>query len=67
MRKHETEIETAHPTTEQISALRQAVKECYCGYGPACPLWRQMTPVERAACSRDKRAYTQLLWKTGMS
>ncbi len=67
MRTHVTAVETARPTTERGPALRQAVTECYCGFGPACPLWRQMTPEERTACSSDKRAYSQLLWKTGMS
>lgn len=49
-------------TTEE---LREAVRNCYCGLGPACEVWRKMTPVERDACSRDKRANAQLLWKRG--
>lgn len=49
-------------TTEE---LRQAVRECYCGLGPACEIWRKMTPDERASCTRDKRAYAQLLWMQG--
>ncbi len=50
----------------RTAALRQAVKECYCGLGPACPLWRQFTPAQRAACSLDKRAVAQAFWMNGM-
>jgi hypothetical protein len=50
-------------TTEE---LREAVRNCYCGLGPACEIWRKMTPDERDACTRDKRAYAQLLWKHGV-
>ena len=60
-------MDPARPRAEQIAELRQAVKECYCGLGPACPIWSDMTPVERAACSDDKRAYSQLLWKHGVA
>jgi hypothetical protein len=49
-----------------VAALRQAVKECYCGLGPACPLWRQFTPEQRAACSLDKRAVAQAFWMNGL-
>lgn len=59
-------IDPDRSRAEQIAELRQAVKECYCGLGPACPIWRRMTPKERAECSRDKRAYAQLLWKHGV-
>lgn len=51
---------------KRIAELRRAVKECYCGLGPACPLWRQFTPAQRAACSLDKRAVAQALWMNGM-
>lgn len=59
-------VDPALARDEQIAALRQAIKECYCGLGPACEIWNKMTPEERAACSRDKRAYSQLLWKHGV-
>ncbi len=59
-------IDPTRSREDQIAELRQAVKDCYCGLGPACEIWRKMTPDERAACSRDKRAYSQLLWKHGV-
>ena len=59
-------IDPALPRDSQIAALKQAIRDCYCGLGPACEIWRKMTPDERAACSRDKRAYSQLLWKHGV-
>lgn len=59
-------IDPARPRAEQIAELREAVLACYCGLGPACPLWRQMTPDERAECSRDKRLVAQRLWKNGL-
>lgn len=46
--------------------FRELVSECYCGLGPACPLWRKFTPAQRAACSLDKRASAQALWMNGM-
>jgi hypothetical protein len=60
-------IDPARPRAEQIAELRQAIKECYCGLGPACEIWRKMTPDERAACSRDKRATEELFWKHGVT
>ena len=51
---------------EQIAELKRAVAECYCGYGPACHLWRQMTPEQRTECSADKRQYAQRLYRNGM-
>ena len=59
-------IDPARPRAEQIAELRQAVRECYCGLGPACPLWRQMTPEQRTECSADKRLFAQRLWKNGL-
>lgn len=59
-------IDPTRPKAEQIAALRQAVEECYCGLGPACHLWRQMTPEQRVDCSLDKRATAQRYWRTGM-
>lgn len=52
-------------TAEQLTALRQAVKDCYCGLGQACTHWEEMTPEDRVACSRDKRAYVEALWRNG--
>ena len=59
-------IDPNRPKAEQIAELRRAVKACYCGLGPACYLWRQMTPDERLECSLDKRGTAQYLWKNGM-
>ena len=59
-------IDPSRPKAEQIAALRQAVEECYCGWGPACALWRQMSPEQRVECSLDKRLVAQRYWKNGM-
>ena len=59
-------IDPARPRLEQIAELREAVLACYCGLGPACPLWRQMTPEQRTDCSADKRLVAQRAWKNGM-
>lgn len=59
-------IDPGRPKAEQIAALRQAVEACYCGLGPACYLWRQMSPEQRVDCSLDKRFVAQRFWKTGM-
>jgi hypothetical protein len=59
-------IDPARPRMEQILELKQAVLECYCGLGPACPLWRQMTPEQRTDCSTDKRLVAQRFWKNCM-
>lgn len=59
-------IDPTLPRAQQIEALRQAVEECYCGLGPACYLWRQMTPEQREQCSIDKRFTAQRYWRTGM-
>jgi hypothetical protein len=56
----------AEQCVERSAELRQAVLECYCGLGPACILWRQMTPEQRAACSADRRLTAQRMWKNGM-
>jgi len=60
-------IDPTRPRLEQIAELREAVLQCYCGLGPACSLWRQMTPEQRADCSADKRLASQRLWKNGMT
>ena len=62
----ESLIDPSRPRAEQIAALRLAVEQCYCGFGPACPLWRKMTPAQRLACSFDKRATAQYFWKNGL-
>ena len=59
-------IDPNRPKAEQIAELRRAVKACYCGLGPACYLWRQLTPEQRLECSLDKRATAQYLWKNGV-
>lgn len=59
-------IDPTRPKAEQIAALRRAVEECYCGFGPACHLWRQMSPDQRVDCSLDKRLTAQRFWKNGM-
>jgi hypothetical protein len=55
------------PTATEITALRQAVKDCYCGLGQDCTHWEEMTNEERADCSRDKRAAVEYLWKNGLA
>jgi hypothetical protein len=59
-------IDPSRPKADQIADLRRAVLECYCGLGPACPLWRQMNPEQRANCSADRRLTAQRMWKNGM-
>lgn len=66
MRGRSSLIDPSRPRDEQIAELKQAMEECYCGLGPACEIWRKMTPAQRADCTRDKRAYGQLLWKHGV-
>ena len=52
-------------TEEEFIALRQAVKDCYCGLGPACYHWKNLSPEGRIACSCDKRMSAESYWKTG--
>ena len=59
-------IDPARPKMEQIIELREAVLACYCGLGPACPVWRQMTPEQRRDCSVSRRLAAQRNWKNGM-
>ncbi|MBI3567074.1 MAG: hypothetical protein HY084_02570 [Gemmatimonadetes bacterium] len=40
--------------------------ECYCGLGPACPVFLLMTPDERTACTRDKRRTAQSYYRNGL-
>lgn len=51
----------SRPQTTRVTRF-----ECYCGLGPACPLFRQMTPEQRSQCSQDKRQTEQYYWKNGM-
>jgi hypothetical protein len=62
----ESAAQGVRPSSEQTAALRPAVRECYCGWGPACPLWNQYSPEQRVACSLDKRAVAQAQWMNGM-
>jgi hypothetical protein len=62
---HSSSLDSTCTRAEQIAALREAVKACYCGLGPACCHWNEMTPEGRADCSRDKRASMDALWKNG--
>ena len=41
--------------------------ECYCGLGPACPLFRTMTPEQRVCCTRDKRQQAQSWYRNGVT
>jgi hypothetical protein len=41
--------------------------ECYCGLGPACPMFRQMSAAQRADCTRDKRQTAQWMYVNGMT
>ena len=67
MEKHASSvIDPTRPKAEQIAELRRAVQECYCGLGPACPAWREMSPEQRVQCSLDMRATAQRLWVNGM-
>lgn len=59
-------IDPALPREAQIAALRRAVENCYCGLGPACYGWGQMSPEEREECSQDKRMTAQRRWKNGI-
>ena len=65
-KKNPSVIDPNRPKAEQIAELRAAVEQCYCGLGPACHLWRQMTPDQRIECSWDHRLVEQRLWKNGM-
>jgi hypothetical protein len=40
---------------------------CYCGLGPDCPMFRIMTPAQRAECSADMRRTEQSYFKNGLS
>jgi hypothetical protein len=40
--------------------------ECYCGLGPACALFREMTPAQRIECSLELRRANQAYFRNGM-
>jgi hypothetical protein len=40
--------------------------ECYCGLGPACPIFHLMTPQQRDECTRDKRRTAQAYYRNGI-
>ena len=61
-----TEVKSARARAEEIARLRRAVQECYCGLGPACYRWHQLTPEQRVECSLDHRLIAQRYWKNGM-
>ena len=50
------------PTKEQLASI-----DCYCGLGPKCVYFRQMTWEERTACSQDKRQTAEAYFKAGMN
>lgn len=40
--------------------------DCYCGLGPACPSYREMTSEQREACSTNMRAIAQAYYMNGL-
>lgn len=58
-------IDSNGGTLADDTATRQAIKDCYCGLGPECTHWEEMTPQGRVDCARDKRAAVDALWKNG--
>ena len=58
---HGARVDTASRTSEAPAI------DCYCGLGPACPLFRMLTPAERVDCSRDKRQTGQSYYMNGMT
>jgi hypothetical protein len=62
---HSGKHDSMHLSAAEIAELREAVKACYCGLGPACTHWDEMTPEGRKDCSRDKRAAADAFWKNG--
>ncbi len=56
------------PQLNDAHAIEDAMEyDCYCGLGPACPVFRQMNPAQRAACTRDKRQTAQWFYMNGMT
>jgi len=48
-------------------AEETAAFECYCGLGPACPMFREMNAAQRELCTRDKRQTAQWMYVNGMT
>jgi hypothetical protein len=40
--------------------------ECYCGLGPACPIFGKMTDQQRHDCTEDKRRTAQQYYRNGI-
>lgn len=47
-------------------ATDDLVYECYCGLGPACPIFGLMNAEQRTACTRDKRRSAQSYYRNGL-
>ena len=60
------DVDLLRTRAEEIAWLRRAVQECYCGLGPACSRWHQLTAEQRLECSLDHRLIAQRYWKNGM-
>jgi hypothetical protein len=60
-----TTVATMRHPVESARKLSAAI-DCYCGLGPDCELFRKMTPDQRAACTRDKRATAQSFFRNGL-
>lgn len=52
------------PAEPASAAGGPAEFECYCGLGPACPLFQMMTPSQREDCTRDKRRTAQAYYRS---
>ena len=61
-----SDIDPSRTRAEEIARLRRAVQECYCGLGPACSRWHQLTAEQRVECSLDRRLIAQRYWKNGL-
>jgi hypothetical protein len=61
-----SDIDPSRTRAEEIARLRRAVQECYCGLGPACSRWHQLTAEQRVECSLDHRLIAQRYWKNGL-
>jgi hypothetical protein len=61
-------INTPKATPEKVRPAEDtAAFECYCGLGPACPMFREMSDAQRADCTRDKRQTAQWMYVNGMT
>lgn len=48
------------------TTLDASTYECYCGLGPACPIFGQMTKEQQEACTQDKRRIAQQYYRNGI-